>query len=105
MTSLIHITGLCRPLPKIRLGFHKWMYATPYYDSSFQFRQGTLQAFQLTDIITITSYSLGCAPSQGSNYTFEEKIMKLVKNLVLAVILVSALASKTFAGDIETPGY
>jgi len=31
--------------------------------------------------------------------------MKLVKNLVLAAILVSALVSNTIAGDIETPGY
>lgn len=31
--------------------------------------------------------------------------MKLVKNFVLAVLLVSTFAVKTFAGDIETPGY
>jgi hypothetical protein len=31
--------------------------------------------------------------------------MKLVKNFVFALLLVSALTVKTFAGDIETPGY
>ena len=31
--------------------------------------------------------------------------MKLVKNFVFAVLLVSAVAFNTFAGDIETPGY
>ena len=31
--------------------------------------------------------------------------MKLVKNLVLVVLFVSALAVNTFAGDMETPGY
>ena len=30
--------------------------------------------------------------------------MKLVKNFVFAVLLVSALAVNTFAGDIELPG-
>ena len=30
--------------------------------------------------------------------------MKLVKNFVFAVLLVSALAFNTFAGDIELPG-
>jgi hypothetical protein len=31
--------------------------------------------------------------------------MKPVKNFILAALLVSTLASATFAGDIETPGY
>ena len=31
--------------------------------------------------------------------------MKLVKNFVFAVVLVSALAVNTFAGDLETPGF
>ena len=31
--------------------------------------------------------------------------MKLVRNFVFAVLLVSTLAFNTFAGDIETPGY
>ena len=31
--------------------------------------------------------------------------MKLVKNFVLAALLVSTLAVNTFAGDIELPGY
>jgi len=31
--------------------------------------------------------------------------MKLVKNFVFAVLLVSALALNTMAGEIETPGY
>jgi len=31
--------------------------------------------------------------------------MKLVKNFVLAVLLASTFAVRTFAGDIETPGY
>ena len=31
--------------------------------------------------------------------------MKLVKNFVLVVLFVSALAVNTFAGDMETPGY
>ena len=31
--------------------------------------------------------------------------MKPVKNFVFAVLLLSSLAFKTFAGDIETPGY
>jgi len=31
--------------------------------------------------------------------------MKLVKNFVFAVLLVSTLGFNTFAGDIETPGY
>jgi hypothetical protein len=31
--------------------------------------------------------------------------MKLVKNFVFAVVLVSALAVNTFAGDQETPGF
>ncbi len=31
--------------------------------------------------------------------------MKLVKNFVFAVLLVSTFALKTLAGDIETPGY
>lgn len=31
--------------------------------------------------------------------------MKLVKNFVFAVLLVSTFSIKTFAGDIETPGY
>ncbi|HET9713679.1 MAG TPA: hypothetical protein VFP64_17450 [Pyrinomonadaceae bacterium] len=30
--------------------------------------------------------------------------MKLVKNFVFAVLLVSALAFNTFAGDVELPG-
>ena len=30
--------------------------------------------------------------------------MKLVKNFVFAVLLVSIFSLKTFAGDIETPG-
>ena len=31
--------------------------------------------------------------------------MKLVKNFVLATLLVSTLAINTFAGDIDIPGY
>ena len=31
--------------------------------------------------------------------------MKLVKKFVFAALLVSTLTLKTFAGDIETPGY
>lgn len=31
--------------------------------------------------------------------------MKLVKNFVLAVLFVSALAVNTYAGDMETPGF
>lgn len=31
--------------------------------------------------------------------------MKPVKNFVFAVLLVSTFTLKTFAGDIETPGY
>jgi len=31
--------------------------------------------------------------------------MKAVKKFVFAVLLLSAFAVKTFAGDIETPGY
>lgn len=31
--------------------------------------------------------------------------MKLVKNFVFAVLLVSTFTVKSFAGDIETPGY
>ena len=31
--------------------------------------------------------------------------MKLVKNFVFAVVLVSALAVNTFAGELETPGF
>jgi hypothetical protein len=31
--------------------------------------------------------------------------MKLVKNFVFAVVLVSALAMNTNAGDLETPGF
>jgi hypothetical protein len=31
--------------------------------------------------------------------------MKLVKKFVLAVLFVSALSVRTFAGDMETPGY
>ena len=31
--------------------------------------------------------------------------MKLVKNFVFAVLLVSALAFNTMGGEIETPGY
>jgi hypothetical protein len=31
--------------------------------------------------------------------------MKLVKNFVFAVLLVSTFSFTTFAGDIETPGY
>ena len=31
--------------------------------------------------------------------------MKLVKNFVLSVLFVSALAVNTFAGQLDTPGY
>jgi hypothetical protein len=40
----------------------------------------------------------------GTNYTNEEKVMKLVKNFVLAVLLASTFAVNTLAGETQVPG-
>jgi hypothetical protein len=59
----------------------------------------------LTDIITPNQLSLGCTPLHRLDYNIlEEKIMKPVKNLASAVLLLLALTFHAFAGDIQTPG-
>jgi hypothetical protein len=82
------------------------MSANPYQLSSFSRWQETLQASGLTDIIHSQPINLlGCTPLHRLDYNIlEEKIMKPVKNLVFAVLLLTVLAFNTVAGDIQTPG-
>jgi hypothetical protein len=65
-----------------------------------------LQAYQLTDIIHDQPIIYLVAHHfTGLTTTFlRRRSMKPVKNLVLAVLLLSILALNTVAGDIQTPG-
>ena len=67
-------------------------------------RQGTLQAFRLTDIIMNNQFSTWLhTPSQALTQILRRRSMKLVKNFVFAVLLVSVIAVNAFAGEHRHP--
>lgn len=69
-------------------------------------RQGTLQAVELPDIITLNQlFYLVATPLTGFEHNIiEEKIMKLVKNFALTVLLALVLAVSAPAGEVPMPG-
>jgi hypothetical protein len=59
------------------------------------------------DIIMNNQFYFGCTPaSRALTTTFlRRRSMKLVKNFLFAVIVVSAISVNTPAGELDTPGY